>query len=252
MDGIRMPLDTFMLQLPSFGRDPMALLELAKGNIKPSGRDRDRQLPRPEINDLNEVLSRIGDSQNGYQTAPINNLRANIQILLNHKNAKMTSTCGEIVQKLLDVAAMKFPKWKDQNSKTFWEAFDRISAQDGFVAYIPPGISHYGGSVDGDAFASQEGTWARKAIAYLHPFNYYGATYNNSQAQVAYAFTAIHETFHLAARGGYSDKDMAEVVSQITGWKLPPEGSEVTTYSAFWEKYLSLYCQPDRSMPEVK
>lgn len=98
-------------------------------------------------------------------------------------------------------------------------------------------------TVDGDAFASVEGHGARKATAYLHPFGYYG-TLNNVQAQQYYAYNALHETFHRAARGGYDDEAMAKVVSKITGWAAPPKGSSVEQFSQFWDHYLRDHCSP--------
>ena len=151
--------------------------------------------------------------------------------------------CAKAVQKLLDTAAQMFPKWEGQNSKTFMEAFDRIASQGGFVASMPAGTSHYGGTVDGDAFASLEGHGARPATAYLHPFGYFSSL-NNVQAQQYYAYNALHETFHLAARGGYSEQEMAMVVSQITGWALPGSGSSVEKFSQFWDQYLGENCRP--------
>lgn len=140
-----------------------------------------------------------------------------------------------------------FPKWQGQNSKTFMEAFDRIASQGGYVAAMPAGTSHYGGTVGGDAFASLDPAHgAKPAVAYLHPFNYFGSLTQriNTQAQNYYSYTALHETFHRAARGGYSDKDMAEVVSKITGRSLPGQGSTVETYSQFWDRYLGENCRP--------
>ena len=170
-------------------------------------------------------------------TAPIQNLRGNVQKLLDNKD------CAEAVQKLLDTAAQMFQKWQGQNSKTFMEAFDRIAGQGGYVASMPAGLSHYGGTVDGDAFASLEGHGARPAIAYLHPFGYFGSL-NNVQAQQYYAYNALHETFHLAARGGYREEEMAKVVSQITGWTVPGSGSSVERFSQFWDQYLRDHCGP--------
>ncbi len=174
---------------------------------------------------------------NPQNPAPIQNLRENVQKLLDNKD------CADAVQKLLDVAAQMLPKWQGQNSKSFMEAFDRIASQGGYVASMPAGTSHYGGTVGGDAFASLEGHGARPAVAYLHPFNYFGRL-NNVQAQQYYAFNALHETFHLAARGGYSDQDMARVVAEITGWRAPEKGSPVERFSQFWDQYLGAHCRP--------
>jgi hypothetical protein len=126
------------------------------------------------------------------------------------------------------------------------EAFDRIASQGGYVASMPAGTSHYGGTVDGDAFASLEGHGARSGTAYLHPFGYFGSLTprTNGQAQLYYSYTAIHETFHLAARGGYSDEDMAKVVSKITGLASPGAGSSVERFSQFWDQYLRDHCGP--------
>jgi type I restriction-modification system DNA methylase subunit len=177
------------------------------------------------------------------KTVPIENLRENVQKRLQYKNPRQKLSCGEAVQLLLDTAAEMFPKWKGQNSRSFMEAFDRIASQRGFVAGMPADVQHYGGTVEGDAFAWQDGQGVN-AIAYLHPFAYDRMRPGtNEQAQLSYSFKAIHETFHLAARGGYSDKDMAEVVSKITGWALPPKGSSVEKYSQFWDTYLNAHCR---------
>jgi hypothetical protein len=183
--------------------------------------------------------------QNTAGTVPLENLRDNVQKRLQYKNPTQKLSCGEAVQLLLDTAAAMFPKWKGQNSTSFMEAFDRIAGQRGFVAAIPASVQHYGGTVEGDAFAWQDGQGA-KAMAYLHPFQYdRQRPGTNEQAQLSYSMRAIHETFHLAARSGYSDQDMAEVVSRITGWTLPGKGSSVTQYSQFWDEYLNANCRID-------
>jgi hypothetical protein len=107
-------------------------------------------------------------------------------------------------------------------------------------------MSHAGGTVDGDAFASQDANRARPATVYLHPFQYFGKL-NNEQAQLFYAFTALHETFHLAARGGYSDEDMARVVFALTGAKgLPTDGTkDQMPWSNYWDAYLQKHCMPN-------
>jgi hypothetical protein len=164
-----------------------------------------------------------------------------VQKLLDNKD------CADAVQRLLDTAAQMFPKWRGQNSKTFMEAFDRIAGQGGYVASMPAGATHYGGTVDGDAFASLDpGHGARPAVSYLHPFNYFGSLTQriNTQAQQYYSYIALHETFHLAARGGYNDEDMAKVVSKMTGWALPGQGSPVERFSQFWDRYSGEHCRP--------
>lgn len=181
------------------------------------------------------------------RTVPIQNLRDNVQRLLRWKNPKEKISCGEAIQKMISTAAEMFPQMNGQNSKTFMEAFDRIAGQRGYVADIPPSMYWAGGTVGGDAFASLDPKHgAKPAIVYLHPFQYYDVLTEriNAQAQLHYAFSALHETFHRAARGAYDDTEMAQVVSKITGWPLPPKGSDVTTYSGFWEAYLSSHCRP--------
>lgn len=107
-------------------------------------------------------------------------------------------------------------------------------------------MSHAGGTVDGDAFASRDpehGAWPTKV--YLHPFQYY-TTPNNPMAQLHYAYTALQETFHLAVRGGYSDEDMARVVFALTRAKgLPSDGTkDQMPWSDYWNAYLQKHCLP--------
>jgi len=187
--------------------------------------------------------------QNSGGTVPIKDLRSNVEALLRYRNPHQKLTCGEAIQQLLDKAAEMFPKWKGQNSKTFMEAFDRIASQGNYVAAIFPGMSWAGGTVDGDAFASLEHHGARAGTVYLHPFAYFGRLTSsiNEQAQLHYAYTALHETFHLAARGGYSDTDMARVVFALTGNKgLPADGTrDQAPWSDYWDDYLQQYCRPN-------
>jgi hypothetical protein len=138
-----------------------------------------------------------------------------------------------------------FPKWKRQNSKTFIEAFDRIASQGNYIMGISSGMSHAGGTVGGDAFASQERNGAGPATVYLNPFHYV-RTPNNVMAQLHYAMTALHETFHLAARGGYSDEDMARVVFAQTGNRgLPADDTkDQMPWSNYWDDYLMIHCMP--------
>jgi len=181
------------------------------------------------------------------KTIPVENLRSNVERLLRFKNPNRKLSCGEAIQQLLDKAAEMFPKWKGQNSKSFMEAFDRIAGQGNYVAELFPGMSHAGGTVDGDAFASLDpGHGARPAKVYLHPFQYFNNP-NNAMAQLYYAFTALHETFHLAARGGYSDEDMARVVFALTGNKGLPSDStkDQMPWSNYWDNYLQQHCMPN-------
>lgn len=62
-----------------------------------------------------------------------------------------------------------------------------------------------------------------------------------------YAYAALHETLHLAARGGYTDEDMARVVFAITGNKgLPADGTkDQMPWSNYWDAYLHEHCGPN-------
>ena len=160
--------------------------------------------------------------------------------LLKYKNPHENLSCGEAIQKLLDKAAEMFPRWSGQNSKTFMEAFDRIAGQGNYVAEIFPGMSHAGGTVDGDAFSSGDPrSGMGPAKVYLHPFQYFEKP-NNAMAQLYYAFASLHETFHLAALGGYSDVEMAKVVFALTGNEgLPPDTmKDQMPFSNYWDDYL--------------
>jgi YD repeat-containing protein len=199
------------------------------------------------LDELAGVVSLEQNPQNPVKTIAVEDLRSNVEKLLRFKNANRKLSCGEAVQQLLDKAAEMFPKWKGQNSKSFMEAFDRIASQGNYVAELFPEMSHAGGTVDGDAFASLDpGHGAQPAKVYLHPFQYFHKP-NNAMAQLHYAFTALHETFHLAARGGYTDEDMARVVFALTGKKGLPSDStkDQMPWSNYWDDYLQQHCMPN-------
>lgn len=70
-----------------------------------------------------------------------------------------------------------------------------------------------------------------------------------AKAEAYYAKVALHETFHLAARGGYTDKQMALAAFELTkasGLPGSDEEAGLYGYSEYWDDRLSEHC------PELK
>ena len=176
-------------------------------------------------------------------TVPIQNLRENIEKMLK------TGNCGKFVQELLDKAAKLFPR-NSPRAKTILEAFDNISSQGGYVLTTGVGVH----TVSGDYYVHKEtggAPWALSAMAHIIPwYNLSGrppSARTIAMAQAYYALAALHETFHLAARGGFTDVQMAEAVAELTGAPgLPKPGSDNGAFSSYWDRALTKNC------PEMK
>jgi hypothetical protein len=177
-------------------------------------------------------------------TIPIQNLRGNIETMLSKGD------CGKYVQQLLDKAAELNPR-NSPRAKTILEALDNISSQGGYV--LTTGIGYH--TVSGDYYVHKEtggATWALSAMVHIIPwYNPSGrppSARTTAQAQAYYALAALHETFHLAARGGYNDEQMAIAAASLPGAApgLPKPGSDVGAFSNYWDHELAKHC------PEMK
>jgi hypothetical protein len=74
-------------------------------------------------------------------------------------------------------------------------------------------------TVEGDLFANG----AHKASVLLVPNRQYGSMSAQvlAEFQADYAWTSLHETFHLGKQGGYDDEQLAAAAYALAGMALP-------------------------------
>ena len=166
------------------------------------------------------------------ETVPLGDLRNGIEILLNKRDGV------EYVQQLLDEANRQFGEGYPHISN-FWEGYDKITNAGG---YQLTGVASNGGTVQGDLYADG----ALPGTVYITP--YYAIDRIVSPAETAsvqgrYAYTALHETFHLARQGGYNDQQMARTACFLAGVP-PPEYSDldVFSWSRRFDDFLKQHC----------
>ena len=126
--------------------------------------------------------------------------------------------------------------------KTIMEGFDLIESKG---KYILKQFAY--DTVDGDLFAYG----ARPGSVWLVPNRTYGppTAKQFAEYQADYAYTALHETFHLGKQGGYTDEQMADAAYSLAGKQLPqpPKGkdegySRATFYSGLFDEELMKHC----------
>lgn len=100
--------------------------------------------------------------------------------------------------------------------KTIMEGYGLINSSKG-GGYILKQVMF--DTIDGDLFANG----ARPGTVWLVPNRQYGSMTARriAEFQADYAWTALHETFHLAMQGGYRDEDMAAAAYSLAGKALP-------------------------------
>ena len=119
------------------------------------------------------------------------------------------------------------------------EGFDKISSQGGYVLTQVPFDT-----VSGDLFARG----ALPGTVLLIPNRTYGPATPRQTAffQADYAYTALHETFHLGKQGGYSDEQMATAAYSLAGKLLPSTTQtgygRATFFSDKFDKELMKHC----------
>jgi hypothetical protein len=172
-------------------------------------------------------------------TAPIGDLKGNLQKILSQRTAQ--GTCEEYTTKLLAQAATtsagNYPR-----INTIMEGYERITGPKG-GGYILK--QYFYDTVDGDLFANG----ARPGTVWLVPNRLNGSSMSArriAEFQADYAWTALHETFHLGKQGGYSDEQMAAAAYVLARMKLPEtkrQGLErVLFYSAVFDDEFKKHC----------
>ena len=173
------------------------------------------------------------------QTVPLGDLRKGIESLLKKGDG------ADYVQKLLDEAnrlfALNYP-----HIKTFWEGYEKITNSGGYqlVGDNPTDSTLKninGGTVRGDLFANG----AKPGTVYLAPFRSFDIPTAKfvASAQTGYAYRALHETFHLARQGGYTDEQMAKAAYSLAGQQAPTYGpADVLRWSGRFDDFLGKHC----------
>lgn len=171
-------------------------------------------------------------------TVPLGDLREGIETILARKDG------ADYVQKLLDEAHRLFANNLPHIS-TFFDGFEKISNAGGYRLVTDSDDSTLtnmnGGTVRGDLFANG----AKPGTVYLARFRQFDPPTAKviAVAQASYAYRALHETFHLARQGGYSDEQMARAGYSLAG-KEPPNlaPTDILSWSGRFDDFLGKHC----------
>jgi YD repeat-containing protein len=182
------------------------------------------------------------DPQNPViRAVPLGDLRRGLEDLLKKKD------CGDYVQKLLNEANRLFGG-SYPHINTFWEGYNKISSAGG---YQLDGVASNGGTVTGDLFANG----ALPGTVHMTPYRTIDRVPTAQEAawaQSRYAYTALHETFHLAGQGGYSDEQMARAAFSLAGLEPPKYGrNDILKWSGRFDEFLGQHC-PNDTTPKQK
>ena len=167
-------------------------------------------------------------------TAPIGDLRGNLEKILKQRG------CEEYTNKLLAQAAKMFAG-NYPHMKTIMDGYDLINSSKG-GGYILKQTPF--DTVDGDLFANG----ARPGTVWLVPNRQYGSMSARriAEFQADYAWTALHETFHLGKQGKYDDEQLAAAAYSLAGKELPTTSQtgygRATFFSDKFDKELMKHC----------
>ena len=169
-----------------------------------------------------------------YHIVPLGDLRKGIETILAKKDG------ADYVQKLLDEAHRLFAK-NYPHISTFWDGYEKITNAGGYQ--LDDSIPN-GGTVKGDLFADG----ALPGTVYMAPWRSEAPPTASfiAMAEPSYAYRALHETFHLARQGGYSDREMALAGCSLAG-KEPPNYPEadILPWSQKFDEFLVKHCPRD-------
>ncbi len=161
---------------------------------------------------------------------PLPDLRSGLEGLLKKGN------CGKYVQALLNKAAELFPR-NPLHGKTIVEIYEKITRQGGYH-----NDARFFNTVSGDLFVNKGG---EPATVHLFPERSYGPpnAWSVNYARRNYIYGALHETFHLAGKGGYNDQQMVEAAYALAGKQLPNRSPDaVFDWSTNFDDELLKYC----------
>ncbi|HKG60835.1 MAG TPA: DUF4214 domain-containing protein [Pyrinomonadaceae bacterium] len=191
------------------------------------------------VRSFREVVELSGQvqTQSQIKNVPLGDLKANLKKLLK-------GDCGDYVQKLLNEVNRLFSGGYPHVS-TFWEGYNRIMGANG-GGYQIDGVSSNGGTVTGDLFAFG----ALKGTVHLAPYNTINREASQREiadAQNRYTYVAVHETFHLAKQGGYTDYQLAAAAYSLAKMDVPQEidNDNILTWSDRFDYFLKQHCSDD-------
>lgn len=182
--------------------------------------------------------------QNGRQIVPLPNLQKGLEDLLK------TGDCAVFLQKLIDEANKEYGGGRRPHATGFWDAFSRIQDAGGYQLKDVPN----GGTVGGDLFFGEftnpslpEASTAGPGTVYVTPWGPIGRSARPAEAALAqarYIFTAMHETLHLATRGGYYDRDLARAAHKVDGTTAPNFAEDdYLSWSGNLDEMLKKHCK---------
>jgi len=176
-----------------------------------------------------------------YATVPLGDLRKGINTILKKKDGV------DYVQKLLDEAQRQFGAGYPHMTN-FWEGYEMITEAGGYqLITIPPqepSLANLlgGGTVRGDLFANG----AKPGTVYLaawNTFNIPPKAQDIANGQASYAYKALHETFHLARQGGYTDEQMARAACKLANVPAPNfMPNQIAAWSSTFDLHLGAHC----------
>jgi YD repeat-containing protein len=146
-------------------------------------------------------------------TIPLGNLKANLQSLLKHGD------CEQFTNRLLAALAKNYADPNHQRHiNTAMEGYDMIAAQGDYVLK-QTSYDTVGGDLFNDSLHNDVGP----GTVLIVPNRLYTTPTPAQTAlfQALYAFTALHETFHLGKRGGYTDEQVATAAFGLDGIEMP-------------------------------
>ena len=160
------------------------------------------------------------------------NLRSRVEALL----AK--GGCAKYVQDLLNKVAERNPG-NPRHGKTIMEIFGKIEKQGGYQL-----DARFYNTVSGDLFVTKGG---QPATVHLLPWNTYGTptAYDIREANRNYTYGALHETFHLAGKGGFDDEQLLRAAYDLANKAIPKhmENSKNSlNWSAMFDDELMQHC----------
>jgi hypothetical protein len=165
-------------------------------------------------------------------------LRDNVLSLLQSNDGD----CGRFASALLKEANKLFNTGKKPTVDNIMDAFDMIGMQGGFIS------KHTSiNTVEGDVFLSGKVKGVLQGKVVLLPWKTVGRppTIKDVEAGEANtAFSALHETFHLAKAGHFSDEQLAKAALSVNEEPYPDYSSEqIFDWSATFDKELLKHCK---------
>ena len=161
-------------------------------------------------------------TQNTF-TIPLGDLKGNLQSLLKHGDCEQftTAVLAALAKKYADSSHL-------EHINTIMEGYGMVQSQGGYVLKQTPYDT-----VEGDLFAEGMNGTPPGSVPIV-PNRLYSKPTPEQIAlfQALYAFTALHETFHIGKRGWYTDEQVATTMREVEGLPIPTTGIHGTPVSS--------------------